>query len=352
MGIAHPSPNSYFDPNTIVRQSAWSFKIGQVAGVGDGLSPSPTPYWGWGRCPHPQGCHALTIRSFANNSANNGFLKGHQRLNVEPVFIEWLVGFTDGDGTFSISKNKNNNAYGFTFKLGQSTYNARILYYIKSQIGFGSITNAGLYDKQYRIRDKTVLLNKIVPYFEKYQLRTVKQYSFLLFKEALLNTTDADKMLDIKKRFKQMPLDYKSTTTQPMSKSWIVGFMESEGSFYITKKEEGRELGRGVAPPQRYVHGFAVTQKLDTHILIELKAKFGITAKIKPAGPNKVAWLLDTTNSRTIEYIIGYFKDQFIGMKAVEYRIWARSYYKHKGNSQKLMEIQKQLQNLRNRHKY
>ena len=39
------------------------------------------------------------------------------------------------------------------------------------------------------------------------------------------------------------------------------------------------------------------------------------------------------------------------GMKAVEYRIWARSYIKHKGDALDLAKIQLQLQQLRNRHK-
>ena len=58
-------------------------------------------------------------------------MKLHQRLNVENLFNfnEWLVGFTDGDGTFSYTKGKN-NSYQFTFKIGQSKYNYRVLYFI------------------------------------------------------------------------------------------------------------------------------------------------------------------------------------------------------------------------------
>jgi hypothetical protein len=43
-----------------------------------------------------------------------------------------LVGFTDGDGTFSLSQNNNGV---FTFKLTQSAYNIHILEYIQSKLG-------------------------------------------------------------------------------------------------------------------------------------------------------------------------------------------------------------------------
>ena len=45
-------------------------------------------------------------------------------------FQQWLVGFTDGDGSFTIYRAKEGKWLLF-FKLSQSTYNLRILNYIK-----------------------------------------------------------------------------------------------------------------------------------------------------------------------------------------------------------------------------
>lgn len=42
-------------------------------------------------------------------------------------FNEWLVGVTDGDGTFHFRKT-NKGVWSFTFKVGQSNYNLRLLY--------------------------------------------------------------------------------------------------------------------------------------------------------------------------------------------------------------------------------
>lgn len=260
----------------------------------------------------------------------------HQRLNVEQSFVEWFVGFTDGDGNFSFSKQK--SSFGFTFKLAQSKYNARLLYYVKNKIGYGSVTNDGKNLLQYRIRDQKVLLEIIIPMFETYKLHTSKYYSYSLFKKAL-ETTDTAERMRIKALFGSTPTP--SPHTCFPTKNWIIGFIEAEGSFFIVKKDSDG----------RYVHGFSVTQKLDKHILVQLQSIFGIVAQIKSTGPKHDAWLLETTNSRCIEYLIGFFKDQMKGMKAVEYRIWARSYKKYKGDYAQLAKIQKQMQDLRNRHK-
>jgi hypothetical protein len=105
-----------------------------------------------------------------------------------------------------------------------------------------------------------------------------------------------------------------------MTKPWLVGFIEAEGSFYLVSKDSSR-----------IVHGFGLTQKLDSIVLqaIGLILHIPTTVKFKL---NHNHYILDTTNSRAIENIIKYFKDTMKGMKSVEYRIWARSYIKHKGN--------------------
>jgi len=53
------------------------------------------------------------------------------------LFYQWLVGFTDGDGTFSIVHQ--NEKWSLTFKLSQHEYNMRLLYFIKTQLGIGNI---------------------------------------------------------------------------------------------------------------------------------------------------------------------------------------------------------------------
>lgn len=294
----------------------------------------------------PNNSYTIVIRLFAWDFlfitiiltlANSFIYTSHQRLNVELNFVEWFVGFTDGDGCFSFSKQ--GRSFGFSFKLAQSVYNAIILHFIKKKLQFGSITSDGPYLSQFRIRDTEVLKSIICPIFDQYLLHTSKFYSYSLFKQALYANTPEER-LAIKELFIKIPKDFISPHNTVPTKSWIIGFVEAEGSFYILKKDSNR-----------YVHAFGITQKKDKHILEQLKTIFGISASIKPNGVNHDCWILETTNSRSIEFLIEYFNNQMIGMKSVEFRIWSRSYYKHKGDPHALKIIQDKLRKLRNRHK-
>ena len=283
----------------------------------------------------------------------------HQRLNEEHlkkndrfIFEEWLVGFTDGDGNFSITNQE--DKWGLSFKLAQSRYNLRILNYIKKELGVGSITKDGT-KGQYFIRDRKIIESIIIPIFDKYPLLTSKYFDYIKFKEALsiLNNVNLskidkhDKLLKLKNsklnvnyispawKNVNLPLIDANTVKGIMSKSWLIGFIEAEGSFYLTTKDS-----------KRIVHGFGLTQKLDKIVLDAI----GHMLHIKNPVKYKELYnhhILDTTNSRTIENIIDFFKDTMKGMKSVEYRIWARSYKKHKGNYDKLNEIREIIRNLR-----
>jgi hypothetical protein len=82
----------------------------------------------------------------------------HQRLNKEYFsknnkiwFEQWLVGMTDGDGTFSLVRQ--NDKWSLAYKITQSRYNLRALFYIKKQLGVGSITKDNT-KGQFFIRDR------------------------------------------------------------------------------------------------------------------------------------------------------------------------------------------------------
>lgn len=285
----------------------------------------------------------------------------HQRLNEEHLsqknnerksFEQWLVGFTDGDGNFSITNQ--GCKWGLSFKLTQSRYNLRILNYIKKELGVGSITKDGT-KGQYFIRDKKVLESLIIPIFDKYPLLTCKQFDYVKFKKALtvlndinLSKIDKNTKLMVLKNSKvdvnyispawkgvSLPLTSVNSLYNIMSKSWLVGFIEAEGSFYLTKKDT-----------KRIVHGFGLTQKLDQIVLEGIRLMLHINNPVRFKELHN-HYILDTTNSRAIENIIIFFKDTMKGVKSLEYKIWARSYGKDKGNYDKLYNIRDIIRDLR-----
>lgn len=269
-------------------------------------------------------------------------------------FDQWLVGVTDGDGTFGFYYQ--NNKWSLIYKIAQSNYNLRMLHYIKKQLGVGSITkdnNKG----QFFIRDRKKLEKSLFPIFDKYPLLTSKQFDYLKLKKAFLILNDVNKTKDeINKELfalkdEQLPLDYVSTEFKfklpsleiknvndiknIISKPWLVGFVEAEGSFYLTSKSS-----------TRIIHGFGITQKLDKIVLEGIKHTLHISTKVSYKNKHNY-YMLDTTNSRAIENIISYFQNTMKGMKSVEYRIWSRSYNKNKGDYLKLLNIKNIIRNLK-----
>jgi hypothetical protein len=113
----------------------------------------------------------------------------HQRLNVmqpnDEWFLQWLVGITDGNGSFSILRQ--GDKWNLTFKISQNTYNLRVLYYIKKQLGVGSVSiESNRHMASFIIRDRKNLGSVILPIFNKYPLLTTKYFTYNKFKQAYI----------------------------------------------------------------------------------------------------------------------------------------------------------------------
>ena len=281
----------------------------------------------------------------------NIHVKNNFNKNSKHWFELWLVGFTDGDGTFCISYSK--NKWSLIYKISASRYNLRVLNYIKKQLGYGSVTKDGT-KAQFIIRDRKVIENIILPIFDKHKLLTSKEFNYVRFRKALFilndDTINKDKknaeLLNLKNL--SIPTDYKSTiwnsvylpinainASSIMTKPWLIGFTEAEGSFYLTCKS-----------PTRIVHGFGFTQKLDKIVLDSIRCILHISTKVRYKSLHDY-YILDTTNSRAIINIIKYFYKSMKGIKSVEYRIWERSFHKHKGNYGKLLKVRDIIRNMK-----
>lgn len=278
-------------------------------------------------------------------------------------FNEWLVGLTDGDGCFNIYVNKSNKKISFKLKISQSIYNTQLIYYLKKELGIGCVNQSGnMID--YVVNNQKDIIKYILPIFDKYPLLTSKEFNYLRFKEAILinnndNISKLEKLnliLELKK--KEIPSDYIASSWNVsnidilnidisnidveniMTRSWLAGFIEAEGSFYLVSKS---------IKPLRIVHGFGITQKLDKIVLCGIKNILNIKSNVLF---HKNFYKLDTTNSSNIEYIINYFinndhKNIFKGVKSYEFTVWKRSYFKFKDNSEKLLKIREQIRNIK-----
>lgn len=124
------------------------------------------------------------------------------------MMIGWIVGFVDGEGCFSINFVKQSNkreknrirkgyktgyqiSYEFAVTQGESSLES--LEKMKDFFGVGSIYVNKRYDnhkeylQRYVVRKKDDLVNVIIPFFKKYELRTSKKKNFEIFAKCMVD---------------------------------------------------------------------------------------------------------------------------------------------------------------------
>ena len=131
---------------------------------------------------------------------------------------QWIVGFVDGEGCFHIGINKNQE-----MKLGvqvlpeftvvQHQVDEQVLYALKTYFGCGVVRKNHGTRLCYRVRGQENLRNKIVPFFEKHQLKTRKRIDFAKFRRILLLIEKGDHLTaDGLEKIRQIKATMNSTT--------------------------------------------------------------------------------------------------------------------------------------------
>lgn len=285
--------------------------------------------------------------SVYSNNLNKLFNVKDPNNNFNFHFEKWLVGFTDGDGSFIIYKTK--NTYSLAFKISQHKYNVQILYYIKKNIGIGNINeekNTNM--AQYSVYSREKLKNYIIPIFDKYSLLTSKYFNYLKFKKVFNILENTNFSLKEKKELIENIILSKLNTNdinfkeflcrnnnieEIISKEWLIGFIEAEGSFYISKNS------------LNYIHYFGICQQNDKHLLNVIKVILKIKANVYFSERDK-CYYLQTKSKKSIKYIIEYVDGYLKGVKSLEFKLWKRS-FTNKYNNKKLEKIQLIMRKLR-----
>jgi hypothetical protein len=104
---------------------------------------------------------------------------------------QWIVGFVDGEGCFHIGINKNQKmSLGVQvlpeFTVVQHEVDEQVLHALKAYFGCGVVRKNHGTRLSYRVRGHDNLLHKIIPFFEKHQLKTRKRVDFAKFRKVVL----------------------------------------------------------------------------------------------------------------------------------------------------------------------
>ena len=132
-----------------------------------------------------------------------GYISGHtenmlgadnQQERLDP---QWIVGFTDGEGCFSVSTFKNRTCSTgyqtlFEFVLTQGISSHESLEKVQQYFGCGHIYQNKRYDNhrenilRYCVRKQEDLKKIIIPFFHEYPLQTAKRRQFEEFSRKLM----------------------------------------------------------------------------------------------------------------------------------------------------------------------
>ena len=113
-------------------------------------------------------------------------------MNLE---AQWVVGFVDGEGCFHIGISKNLGlSTGIQilpeFVVTQQKDSVQVLHALKAFFKTGVVRNTRSRSSSnimcYRVRNRKDLQEKVIPFFEKHQLKTKKNIQFKKFRKILL----------------------------------------------------------------------------------------------------------------------------------------------------------------------
>ena len=134
-------------------------------------------------------CHTLFVGCPAVVGDN---ASGADNQQERPVAAQWVVGFVDGEGCFSVSIFRNRTcALGWQvqpeFAVVQGARSVQVLYLLEQFFGCGSVGRNGRRDNhtedmyRYRVSRLADLAAYVIPFFEAHPLRTAKANDFNVF---------------------------------------------------------------------------------------------------------------------------------------------------------------------------
>lgn len=186
------------------------------------------------------------------NSENSLNFKLENR-NFGSVLTPWYItGISDGEGSFQITiqdiKGKGKTGYKpfLEFKITQKYHSINLLREIKKFFGCGRINvdNSKTGTVKFVITNNDDLINKVIPHFDEYKLKTSKYLNYLDFKKAIImmsekkhyNIEGINNLKEIKSNMNKLR-SFKDKFYHCWNKDiiiepeWVQGFIDGEGSF-------------------------------------------------------------------------------------------------------------------------
>lgn len=258
-------------------------------------------------------------------------------------FIRWFWGFSDAESNFSIVLYKNKTGtiisaqFRFTIELHIDDIDALNL--IKSKLNIGNdIAVYGNSCKFTVTHPKDIYI--LIGIFDKYNLNTIKYLDYLDFKKAFIFYQERDKkinkeiLIDQLLRIKNGMNSNRTNFNFPdehkiiITDYWLLGFIEGEGSFYLSRNgfEPCFSIGQSEAQLpvlEKIKEHFESNLGFDKYSMFKLKSSASILITTgKAVNISKPLITLRIKNiSVLINYLIPYIENMtFITKKSQDFR--------------------------------
>ncbi len=240
-------------------------------------------------------------RSFDFTAFYSKFKEYYPNVRIPSYnFLEWLIGFSEGEGSFILAKRGD-----LAFVITQSTLDVKSLNYIKDTLGFGKVIKQSIKQNTHRfvIQDQKNLYlicllfngNMVFP------TRNARFLTFLsFFNEKLL-------------RKNLMTISPIETCVKPSLKdAWISGITDGEGCFTCSL------LSNSFAFRFRYI----LTQKWEANKLVleyilSLFNQYLVEGSVVPHSVNNV-WELIINGLKNCKGLFSYFEEYPLKTKKQE----------------------------------
>ena len=238
----------------------------------------------------------MNLSKFSTKSSSNfdDFYSAHKY--IDPNWLNWFIGFTEGDGGLHTYKNK-------IFIFGITQKEESILQEIQSVLGFGKVyfdLSANAY--RYRVTIKSDILKLAILFNGKFA--TQNKINQLKLWIDFLNIDS------VKLTF------YPNPFLPTLNDSWLSGFTDAEGSFIVSvvNQKSNKEvldsegnIGLKVTIYQLVRIKFVLDQKEES-ILLQIKNIFGVGNVQKTGDIEVFRYNIGSfkSNSVTVDYFLAY----------------------------------------------
>jgi len=231
-----------------------------------------------------------------------------QRIYAKELW--YLLGLFEADGSLSCYYEKKYIRLDIAIALEEK--DAKLTHWIKKRMGHGQVkTNKYSYNKdknvsRYIVRSKKLIEEEWFQLFE-YLLTKNKRNFYSWAKDSLKE----GKILSKEPFFnnKDIILDIDSN---PYIKDWIIGFIEGDGSFYITNSRAG----------------FNISQMNEEVLLSGIGEVMGLSGKNKVSKKSNGNCILTATSLQDIQAVVNFMSDpsrvRLKGLKKVNFLLWLR----------------------------